>query len=221
MLSVNEKTKTIYLYDVIGQNWFGEGVSSGGVIEALNQFDGERVTVRINSPGGVVDEGIAIYTALREHSGGVDTIVDALAASIASIIALAGESRTTAKGARWMIHRASTIAMGNANDMRKIVDVLEKHDESILSIYEDYLAEDKDAIAKLLDAETWYTADEAIAAGLSTGMTSKSSEKPTPAAWFRNPPKAFFNVTDKQKTDASHRQLHLSKAKLLRLRAGK
>jgi ATP-dependent protease ClpP protease subunit len=214
MLVVNAAKAEILLYDVIGAGWFDDGITAKSVIEALAPLTGNRVTVRINSPGGVVDEGIAIYNALKRHEGGVDTVVDSLAASIASIIALAGESRTTSAGSRWMIHRASTIGIGNANDFRKLADVLAKHDDSLLEIYATHLDKPREEIETMLDAETWFTSDEAVAAGLATSKAGDAVEKPTNWAWFRNPPKDLV-----ASAGGSIRNYHLSKVKLARLRA--
>jgi hypothetical protein len=111
MLQVNNKTNELLIYDVIGEDWFGGGITAKNVIAALDEFGGKRVTVRINSPGGVADEGIAIYNALKRYEGRVDTVIDSIAASAASVIALAGEKRTTSEGGRWMIHRAMAHGM--------------------------------------------------------------------------------------------------------------
>lgn len=183
----------LLIYDTIGADWFGGGITAQSVIGQLERFKGKRVTVRINSPGGVADEGIAIYNALKRHDGGVDTVVDSIAASAASIIALAGESRTTSSGGRWMIHRAMGLSIGNANDMSKTAEVLTKYDESLVEIYKEYMADDID-IMQLLTDETWYTADEAIAAGLSTGRSELANDAvPVAAAWFKHPPQALFS----------------------------
>lgn len=195
MLKVNAKTGELYIYDTIGQDWLGGGITARSVMDALEQIGDEtRVTVRINSPGGVADEGIAIYNALKRHPGGVDTVVDSLAASAASVIALAGEHRLTAKGGRWMIHRALTFAVGNANDMRKAVEILETYDKSIVEIYKEHMDGSEDEILDLMTAETWYTSDTAIEAGLSTGKTEQQTEaEPMIASWFRNTPDALLN----------------------------
>lgn len=195
MLKVNAKTGELYIYDTIGQDWLGGGITASSVMAALEEIGQEtRVTVRINSPGGVADEGIAIYNALKRHPGGVDTVVDSLAASAASVIALAGEHRLTAKGGRWMIHRALTFAVGNANDMRKAVEILETYDKSIVEIYKEYMDGSDEEILDLMTAETWYTTDTAIEAGLSTGKSESTNDaEPMVAAWFRNPPEALLN----------------------------
>ena len=194
MLKVNAKSGEIYIYDTIGADWFGGGITAQSVIGALEEIGPKtRATIRINSPGGVADEGIAIYNALKRHEGGVDTVVDSLAASAASIIALAGENRATAKGGRWMIHRALTFAMGNANDMTKAAEILTTYDDSLVSIYKDYMDIDESEIMDLLTAETWYTADSAIEVGLSTGKAEATEAEPMVASWFRNAPAALLN----------------------------
>jgi ATP-dependent protease ClpP protease subunit len=118
--------------------------------------------------------------------------VAALAASAASVIALAGETRTTSAGGRWMIHRAMAIAIGNADEMRKTVDVLETYDRSLVEIYSQYMGDAN--VLDLMSAETWYTADEAIAAGLSTGKAAESGAKAKVASWFRNAPACLLNA---------------------------
>ena len=194
MPKVNAKSGEIFIYDVIGQDWFGGGITAASVIDALDQLKGKPAVVRINSPGGVADEGIAIYNALKRYEGGVTTIVDALAASAASVIALAGDVRETATGARWMIHRAMAVAMGNANDMTKTAEVLTKYDQSLVEIYSQYMpGMDSAKIMDLLSAETWYTAEEAITAGLSTASADATDAQPMVAAWFRNAPAAILN----------------------------
>lgn len=186
MLNVNAKTGEVYLYGVVGGGMFEDGFTEQHVVEALKEIGNRRAVVRINSPGGSADQGISIYNALRRHKGGVDTVVDSLAASAASVIALAGDRRTSSIGSRWMIHRAMTIDVGNATQLRKTADVLEKYDESLIEIYSKYMEDDD--IKSLLEAETWYTADEAMKVGLATEVDGRSDAKPQIAAWFENPP---------------------------------
>lgn len=218
MFSVNAKTREILLYDVIGESWDGEGIHAGGVAEALDQMDGKRVTVRINSPGGIADEGIAIYNTLKRYPGGVDTVVDSVAASAASIIALAGENRTTLQGSRWMIHRAMTIGIGNAADMRKKAELLELYDESLADIYSGYmLGGEKEAILAQMDAETWFSAEKAVEIGLSTGLIEgEMKQKPTNAAWFEHPPADIVEseTTAKLRPQAVKREIARLKLRL-------
>lgn len=194
MLKVVAKTGEIFIYDTIGADWFGGGITAKAIVEALEELGGKRAIVRINSPGGVADEGIAIYNALKRYKGGVDTVVDALAASAASVIALAGESRTTSSGGRWMIHRALALSVGNSVEMRKTADILDTYDRSLVEIYSGPLGKTEDEILDLMTAETWYTADEAIAAGLSNGKGGSTEAKAMVANWFKNPPQAMLNL---------------------------
>ncbi len=188
MFSYNKDSGEIRIYDVIGESWDGSGIHAAGVAEALDAMDGKRVTVRINSPGGIADEGVAIYNTLKRYPGGVDTVVDALAASAASIIALAGENRTTLKGSRWMIHRAMGVGIGNANDMRRLAGVLEVYDGSLAEIYGEYMDAEAAEILALMDDETWFDAAKSLENGLSTSLTEGQPEKPQMAAWFTHPP---------------------------------
>lgn len=190
MFSYDTKTSEILIYDVIGESYDGGGVHAGGVADALAAMNGRRVTVRINSPGGVADEGIAIYNTLKRYPGGVDTVVDSLAASAASIVALAGESRVTLTGSRWMIHNAMAVGIGNAAEMRKLAEILDLYDSSLTDIYSQYLKGTRDDIASLMGVETWYDSASAVEAGLSTAnIESAGVQTPKMAAWFTNAPK--------------------------------
>jgi ATP-dependent protease ClpP protease subunit len=194
MLKVNAKTGELFIYDVIGSDWFGEGITASSVTSALKDIGNKRATVRINSPGGVADEGIAIYNILKRHSAGVDTYNDAIAASAASIIFLAGENRYAARGSRVMIHKAAAVVWGNADEVRKQASVLDKYDESLIEIYADHMDLERDAIAELMAAETWYTTEEAIAAKLATATTASEAKEAKVASWFRNAPAALVSA---------------------------
>jgi ATP-dependent Clp protease, protease subunit len=199
MLTVNAKTGEIYIDDVIGQDWFGEGITAKSISNALDQLNGVRATVRIKSPGGSADEGIAIYNTLKRYPGGVDTVNDALAASAASIVFLAGQTRTMLSGSRIMIHKAMTIEAGNADVLRKTADTLEAYDRSLVEIYSQYTSKTSDEIMTLLSAETWYNTQEAVDIGFATIVdTQNKATKPPTANWFRNAPKAFYEEPQNQ-----------------------
>lgn len=211
MLNVNLTTGEIYLYGVVGGGFWEDGFTEADVIEALGKIGNTKAVVRINSPGGSADQGISIYNALRRHKAGVDTVVDSLAASAASVIALAGESRTSSIGSRWMIHQALTLDIGNADQLRKTAGILDKYDESIVEIYSKYLPAGTDALA-LMKAETWYTANEAKASGLATAVDGESDAKPTVASWFRNPPKSLVQQSfDHQRTPVCKSKLAVAR----------
>jgi len=167
MYQADHETGEIFLYDGIGDAYWGM-IDAATVITDLNKLSGKRVTLRISSPGGSVDEGRLIYNALKRHQGGVDVVVDSSAYSIASYIAMAGERVVMAKNAMMMIHNPWTMAFGDANELRKMADVLDKYRDSIVDAYTDKSEKDKKAVMAILDAETWYTAQEAVDAGFAT-----------------------------------------------------
>lgn len=187
MLKVNAKSGEIYLYGVVGKPEYGGDFGFSDVQDALEQLDGAHAHVRINSVGGIVDEGVPIYGLLSRYEGGVTTYNDSLAASIASVIMLASKDRVTAKGSRWMVHRAMGGAVGNVQDIERYVNQLRAYDMSIEEIYRSTLGEDVD-IGAMLDAETWFTAESAIESGLATKMEGDAKAKPRVAAWFKNSP---------------------------------
>jgi ATP-dependent Clp protease protease subunit len=160
----------LHIYDVIGEDWYGEGCTAKKVRDELKQIDsGERLTVRINSPGGYVFEAATIMTLLSEHKGGVDVRIDGMAASAASYIAMVGEKIEITAGGMMMIHDPWSIAIGDARDMRAEAELLDKIAVQLVSAYARKSGQGEDAIRQAMLAETWYTADEAIAAGLATG----------------------------------------------------
>ena len=156
----------IYIYDQIG----GNGIVALDVIKQLSDLEGD-IDVHINSGGGSVSQGIAIYNALKEHEGQVNVFIDGLAASIASIIAMAGDTITMAEGSLMMVHEVWTEIAGNAGELRKEAEVLEKHTDTILDIYESNTPLSRDEIRKMLEAETWLTADEAYELGIATDIS--------------------------------------------------
>ncbi|HCT63748.1 MAG TPA: Clp protease ClpP [Lachnospiraceae bacterium] len=162
----------LYLYGEIAssQGWFSDGteITPTGFKEELDGLgDISTLNVYINSPGGDVFAGQAIYSILKRHKAKVNVYIDGLAASIASVIAMAGDTIHMPKNSMMMIHNAWTMAAGNAKDFRKMADDLDKIGESI---QETYLAKatdmKKEDLVALLDAETWLTAKECLELGL-------------------------------------------------------
>lgn len=194
MLRVNARTSEIFIYDIIGADWFGEGITGNSVSDALNELDGKRAIVRINSPGGAADEGIAIYNILKRYEGGVDTYNDSLAASAASIVFLAGENRYASEGSRVMIHKALTVTMGNSSMHKKTAEVLDSYDASLVEIYHQYMDKSPEEILSLMDKETWYNTQSSLDAGFATATAGKTKQKPEMAAWFRHPPQDLVSA---------------------------
>lgn len=148
----------IYIYDNIGF----EGITAKGVADELTEFDGAEVDVHINSGGGSVSQGIAIYNLFKAYAGNVTVHIDGLAASIASVIAMSGDQIVMAEGSLMMIHSAWTAIAGNAVDLRKEADVLDAHDRTIRAIYNARTNLGDDFITDLMEAETWMDGAEAL-----------------------------------------------------------
>lgn len=160
----------IYLYDEI--SWWG--ISSAQFVAELNGITSPSVDLFINSPGGDVNEGTAIYNALRRHGARVNIVVDGIAASIASVIAQAGDTITMQRGSMMMIHQAWGIAGGFASDMRAYADTLDLMTRSIAGIYQGRAGGTVDDWLAAMQANgengTWYSAEEAVTAGLADSV---------------------------------------------------
>lgn len=156
----------IYIYDQIGEDWWtGAGVTAKGFLNDLAGIKAREIALHVNSPGGSVFDGIAIHNALVNHPAKITTYIDGIAASIASVIALAGEKVVMADNALFMIHLPWGSVQGTAEDMRKQADVLDKITETLVNTYANRTGGDRGEILAALVAETWYSASEATAAG--------------------------------------------------------
>lgn len=152
----------IVIYDEIGF-W---GVSAQDFVNDLSEVTSKTINLRINSPGGEVFDGMAIHAALKRHSATVNVFVDGLAASIASVIAMAGDTVTMAKRSQMMIHEATGFAFGNAADMQKTADVLNQISDNIAGIYADHAGGVLSEWRDRMKAETWMTDQQAVDLGL-------------------------------------------------------
>lgn len=155
----------VRIYDAIG--WYA--VSADDVVEQLAKIKASTIHLRINSPGGDVFDGIAMYNALVRHPARVVTHVDGVAASAASIIALAGDEVLMAEGSYAMVHSAWSLAMGNARDMRKVAELLEGIDASLAGIYSRQMDITPEEAMQLMVDETWLNAEDAVAKGFADG----------------------------------------------------
>jgi ATP-dependent Clp endopeptidase proteolytic subunit ClpP len=161
------ETATIQIFDQIGEDWFGGGGLSGKQFsDVLNEVGNGPLLVEINSPGGNVWDGLSIYNQLRGRRAPVTTRVVGIAASIASIIALAGDKVEMADAALIMIHDPSGMASGTSEDMRKMADALDQHAEVLVGVYAKKTGRSPESIRAAMKAETWFTTPEAIAFGL-------------------------------------------------------
>ena len=169
--------ETITIYGIIGEDWWGEGNTVKRIDAALRTIGDKPVTVYINSPGGDMFEGIAIYNRLQEHSQEVTTKVLGLAASAASVVAMAGVKREIAKSAFLMIHNCWTYFAGNRHAIRELADTLEEFDQAMIGVYADTSGQDEKDIEKMLDAETYMSGTTAIEKGFATGLFSAAEVK--------------------------------------------
>jgi ATP-dependent protease ClpP protease subunit len=157
---------TVWIYDYVGARW-GPGVHTRQLVAEIAALPPTtRLTVRINSPGGRVFDGFALVGALQDHPGPVLTVADGLAASAASLILQAGDTRAMRAGSRVMIHHVASAVWGNAAAMRREADVIDSLSRSAAEIYAARSGRPAAEYTAAMDAETWFSADEAIRAGL-------------------------------------------------------
>lgn len=159
-------TADVLIYDAIGADPWGDGISPKELAAQIADLEVDQLNVYINSPGGAAWDGLAIMNTLRRHRATVNVTIDALAASAASVIAMAGDHVTMNRGAELMVHDASGFAMGNAATMRETADVLDKLSDSYADAYAARAGGDRATWREVMRAETWFTAEEAVAAGL-------------------------------------------------------
>ena len=153
---------TVYVFDEIG--YFG--VTASDFIRDLSAITATSVDLHLSSPGGCVFDGFAIFEALRTHRARVTVHIDSLAASIASVIAMAGDKIIIGKFSEVMIHDASTVAIGNAAELREVAEHLDRESDRIAAVYAERAGGTvKQWRARML-AETWFSATEAVEAGL-------------------------------------------------------
>jgi ATP-dependent Clp protease protease subunit len=165
MLRVNEKTREMFVYGQIGPADWGF-IGADSIVEGLGMLGDGPISVRVNSPGGSVDEAVAAVENLRRHGGEVTVSVDALAASAATLFLVSGFKVTAAPRAMVMIHQPHTIAIGDASAMRKTADILDKYSETLVDAYAAKMDASRDEILAMVAEETWFTAKEALAIGL-------------------------------------------------------
>ena len=166
----SEDTADVFLYEEIGF-W---GIDAQTFTKELRALDVSTIHLHVNSPGGSVFDGMAIANALREHKARIVVHIDALAASIASVIALAGDEIIMADNAFFMIHNAWTIIMGNAADLRKEAALLDKIDGAIVNEYVKQTGQEVDVIKEWMAEEKWFDAQEALDAGFIDSIAGES-----------------------------------------------
>ncbi|MGO4181219.1 head maturation protease, ClpP-related, partial [Paenibacillus sp. TAF43_2] len=206
--SDNGESGDLFIYSSISsyESWWGDVVTPKKFKEELDGLgDVKTINVFVNSGGGDVFAGQAIHSMLKRHKAKVVVHIDGLAASIASVIAMAGDVIRIPRNAMMMVHDPWTWGEGNAKDFRKMADDLDAIAESIIAAYEDKTGQTREKIVELMNAETWLSADEAVelgfadeieqskevAASLKDGMLVLNGEQ-MDLAKFKNPPKLAF-----------------------------
>lgn len=170
-----DKTGEIYIYgDIVSYKWDDSDVTAKSFKDDLDALDDiDTLNIYINSAGGSVFQGQAIYSILKRHKAHKNVYIDGIAASIASVIAMAGDAIFMPKNAMMMIHRPWTIAIGNVDDMLAAAEALEKIGIAIKATYMERFNQGEDKLQELLDAETWLTADECLEYGLCDEVTGE------------------------------------------------
>jgi ATP-dependent protease ClpP protease subunit len=187
------RTAEILIYEEIGESFFG-GLGAKAFREQLAALTNiDTLTVRINSDGGDVFEGMAIYNTLKDHPAKKDVVIDGIAASIASVIAMAGDTITIQPTAMMMIHNAATVAFGDCNRLRQVADLLDVVSGQMAVGYQRSGIKE-DEIRQIMDAETWYTAEAAVAIGWADSLVPEPLKMAASIRSFDL--KAFKNVPE-------------------------
>lgn len=177
--AVDSGKPKLYVFGVIG----GWDLDAAEFVQAVHALDAAEVDLHINSPGGFVYDTLAMFEALTAHDAVVDVHIDGLAASAASVIAMAGDSVEIAKGGRVMIHDAQGIGIGSPADMREYADMLDAVSDDIAGYYADRAGGEPATWRAAMSAETWYSASQAVDAGLADTVAAapkKGSTKDEP-----------------------------------------
>ena len=175
-----ESSRTLFLNgEISDETWFGDEITPGIFKNELDAGEG-NVTVWINSPGGDVFAAAQIYNMLMDYKGKVTVRIDSLAASAASVIAMAGDEVLMSPVAMMMIHNPSTIAMGEACDMKKAIAMLEEVKESILNAYEKKTGMNRTKLSHMMDDESWFNAKKAVELGFADAILFENKSEKTP-----------------------------------------
>ncbi|KAA9369555.1 head maturation protease, ClpP-related [Ochrobactrum quorumnocens] len=170
--AADDADNTISILDPIGEDWFGDGVTAKRISAALRNIGKKDVVVSINSPGGDYFEGLAIYNLLREHPAKVTVKIVGIAASAASVIAMAADEVQIARAGFIMIHNTWVVAVGDRHALRDVADWLEPFDVTATDIYAARTGLDEKEIGRMLDRETWIGGADAVEKGFADSLLS-------------------------------------------------
>ena len=187
---LNENEADIYIFGDIVEDWekewgFESDVSGLSLVNDVKDLDVDVINVHINSYGGVVSEGLAIYNTLKNHKAKIRTIVDGFACSAASVVFMAGDERLMNDASLLMIHNAWTRVSGNAAELRKQADDLEKITQASIEAYMSRVNITEDELKALLDAETWLLPSEALEKGFATSIVAETQTNKAAASAHR------------------------------------
>lgn len=198
-LEKSGQTATLTIYgDITSFPWLEGDVSAANLSKQLDTLgDVSQIDVYINSYGGEVAEGLAIYNALKRHKAKVRTICDGFACSIASVIFMAGDERIMNEASLLMIHNAWVYAAGNAEQLRKQADDLEKITQASVEAYKANSTLTEEEIKDLMDAETWILPEEALSYGFATSVEKAEKNKTSQNAWLQ-----LFNIVKAHREEA-------------------
>lgn len=190
----------IVLYGTVGDDLWGDGFTARDVVQVLAEIGrATDVTVRLNSGGGYVDEGVGIFNALAAHKGRVSMVIDGIACSSASLIAMAGDEIVMRRGTVMMIHDPAQITIGNADEHAKTIEQLNAYGESFAGIYAERSGETPDAMRALMKEETWMTAEQAVEQGFADRVEDgEEAKRPTAFAYhlYKNTPGRITATAD-------------------------
>ncbi|WP_078430476.1 head maturation protease, ClpP-related [Alkalihalobacterium alkalinitrilicum] len=209
----NGDATKLTIYGDIGESWWGEYITASDVERELKNITSSTIDVHINSYGGDAFDGIAIRNQLKDHPAKIIVHVDGIAASAASIIAMAADEIIMGVGSMIMIHEGSTFAWGTKTDLRKTLNALEGLDNSIIDVYMTRYKGDRSEIETMLVNETWFTSSEAVEVGLADKVNEDVKEDEIDAEEFKNNVLQRFRQQQQPKIAASTNQTILSKFK--------
>ena len=176
------RERTLYLEGAIAdETWWGDETTPKMFRQELNAGEG-NITVWINSPGGDVEAAAQIYNMLREYDGEVTVKIDGVAASAASVVAMAGTKVMMSPVSMLMIHNPTTFVVGDAEEMTRAKDMLDEYKQSIINAYQLKTGLSRVKLAHLMDAETWMNAHKAVELGFADEIMYTGGKSPQPTA---------------------------------------
>lgn len=207
-LNSDEENGSIEMRGPIGD--FEGGISADDFRDCMKDHSGADVTIHLDSEGGSVTDGLAMYNAIMQHEGEVTVHIDTIAASIATVIACAADKVVMNSNAKYMVHRCWTVAMGNCKDFRSTADIMELMDKDISRAYSERTGRGEEEMLAMMDAETWMSAEDALAQGFVDEVyevkRAPAKDKKEPKALAISP----FVVSAKAKATAHRMKMRLT-----------